>query len=204
MLGQGSPSCVLYPWPPSAQSWPEHRQGQEALGSLEQEKAGAAGNPGDQGAAGTCSKLRSQLCREILVQQGQGKAWQCQSHPGREPGLLTCAPSFTNSPSHRSAKASCLLDFHPKKPSQNDLAESQSLSVFPPLLFFHFHSLLYFWILARTEAEMPKYWLFCYFCILSNLESPSSERKGILISVLTQFCRPRQLEKHLSPAIYLN
>lgn len=112
--------------------------------------------------------------------------------------LISCVSimyKLTNSCKWKTLPA---IGLSPTKLSQNDLLGIWKVYTFFFSIIFHFHSFLYFWILARTEAEVLEYrktGYSYYCCILSNLESPSLERKGILISLLTQFCRPRQLEK---------
>lgn len=78
--------------------------------------------------------------------------------PGCDPGLLTCASIIYKLIKSSMCKTLLAIGLSPKNTKPKwPCWIWRVYRVFSPLLFFHFHSLLYFWILARTEAEMPEY-----------------------------------------------
>lgn len=157
--------------------------------------------------AGFCKLRRDLSCHKpalssiLLHSNRHVKAWPFQSivhlTKHKMQRSTSCAAILCKLPNSCKQKAfgywTFIQNTEPKWPSCNRQKSSDSPFPFPSAF------------LTETEVtECPKNGYSYYCCILSNLESPSLERKGILLSFLTHFCRPRQLEKYLTLAICWN
>lgn len=90
------------------------------------------------------------------------------------------------------------------------LEAEKFIEIFFSLLFFIFipFRISGFWPELKQKCQntirLVILIIFVFFPTLNPQVWEKKKKKGILISFLTQFCRPRQSEKYLTLAIYLN